>query len=58
MINKMITRYRLECGILENITPHTFRRTFATNLYRKTKDIYKVSKRLGHKSAMTTFIYL
>ncbi len=26
----------------QKVTPHTFRRTFATNLYNQTKDIVKV----------------
>ena len=41
------------------VTVHVFRKTFATVLYRKTKDVLLVSKLLGHsKTDMTVQYYL
>lgn len=44
-------------NINKNITPHKLRATCATNLYKKTKDIYLVSNQLGHANVATTKIY-
>ena len=44
-------------GIQITVSPHTFRHTFATNLYQKSKDIRLVQKALGHRSIQTTQIY-
>lgn len=41
----------------KKIAPHRLRATYATNLYRKTNDIYEVSKTLGHKSIETVRKY-
>ena len=38
--------------------PHIFRHTFATHLYRKTKDIIMVQESLGHQSIQSTQIYI
>lgn len=38
--------------------PHLFRHTFATHLYRKTKDIIMVQESLGHQSIQSTQIYI
>lgn len=40
------------------ITSHTARRSFATNLYLATKDIYIVSKLMGHSKIETTLTYI
>jgi integrase/recombinase XerD len=37
--------------------PHTLRHTFATDLYRETKNIRLVQKALGHADLSTTMIY-
>jgi site-specific recombinase XerD len=41
-------------GIGKNISPHKFRSTFGTNLYRASRDIYLVAEVLGHKDVNTT----
>lgn len=38
--------------------PHLFRHTFATHLYRKTRDIILVQESLGHQSIQSTQIYI
>lgn len=40
-----------------HITPYMLRHSFATALHKQTKDIYLVSKALGHKRVTTTQIY-
>ncbi len=44
-------------GIERNITPHSFRHTFATRLLGKGVDISIVSKLLNHKELSTTMVY-
>jgi len=41
----------------EKVSPHTFRHTFATDLYRETQNIRLVQKALGHSDLSTTMIY-
>lgn len=56
-IRNMVYRYRDKSGINKKVSPHTFRHTFATELYRNSKDIRKVQKALGHSDLSTTMIY-
>jgi len=42
----------------KKISPHKLRASYATNLYRNTGNIYKVSKTLGHKNVSTTKKYV
>ena len=42
---------------IENVHPHRFRRTLATNLLKKGMQIEEVSKILGHSKLDTTMIY-
>ena len=44
-------------GCKFNATVHSFRKTFASREYRRTKDILFVSKRLGHSSTEVTIKY-
>ena len=44
-------------NINKKITPHKLRATCATNLYKKTRDIYLVANQLGHANIATTKIY-
>jgi integrase/recombinase XerD len=45
-------------GIVKNITPHTFRRSFATLLYQKGAQLMTIQKLLGHSSVQTTEGYI
>ena len=51
-------RYAVKAGIPKDVHPHTLRHTFATDLYRQTKDIRLVQKALGHADVSTTMIYV
>lgn len=44
-------------AVVDNVHPHRFRRTFATNALNKGMPIQYVQKILGHKSMDTTLIY-
>ena len=53
-VRNMIKKFTQRCGIVKNITPHSLRRTFGTNLYNEVGDVYLVAELLGHKSVETT----
>ncbi len=55
-IRNMLYKYSQKAGI-KRISPHTLRHTFATELYRNTKNIRLVQKALGHSELSTTMIY-
>lgn len=55
-IENVVEKYT-ECIEGKHITPHKLRSTFGTNLYQKEKDIYLVSKALGHKNTSPTRRY-
>jgi len=56
-IRQVMPRYRDKANIKKNISYHTLRHTFATDLYRKTQDIRLTQDCLGHSSINTTLIY-
>jgi len=56
-VQRMVKRYVATAGIDQNISPHTLRRSFATDLYRETSKIRLVQKVLGHSDLSTTMIY-
>lgn len=57
-VQAMIRRYSRRAGIKKKISPHTLRHTFATQLYKHTKDIVVVQKALGHADLSTTMVYV
>ena len=56
-IQRMVKRYAVKAGIEKDITPHTLRHSFATDLYRETTNIRLTQKALGHSNLATTQIY-
>lgn len=58
-VHRTIQHYAEKAGIpnADEVGPHTLRHTFATRLYRETKNIRLVQKALGHSDLSTTMIY-
>ena len=54
----MVSRYAKRAGIKKNVSPHTLRHSYTTDLYRKIKDPATVKNALGHSSITTTMIYV
>jgi len=57
MIFTIIKNLGKEAGLTQNISPHTFRHSFATHLIEGGADLRAVQAMLGHESITTTEIY-
>ena len=57
MVFTVIKRLAAQAGIKKQISPHTFRHSFATHLVEGGADLRAVQEMLGHESITTTEIY-
>lgn len=56
-VQRRFQQWLARAGVNRYATPHSLRHTFATDLYRATKDVLLVKESLRHRSIASTLVY-
>ncbi len=57
MVFNIVKEMAAKAGLHKNVSPHTFRHSFATHLVEGGADLRAIQEMLGHESILTTEIY-